>query len=295
MKPLVLYCKSYRTDLRRVVRLAISINRFNLDNIPFLVSVPSADLPLFREHLDNLNVGLLSDEEILRASPRINPDTLFGMPGRLIQQVVKSEFWRLNMSESYLCLDSDSIFIRPFHTRDYLDEERTPYSVINEARDLLNLSLINRKNYVVENFYREAKQLQEVFKRQGKTYSFGPMPLVWHRDVWASLDQNYLKPNDMSFVDAILVAPLESRWYGEAHLKYKAVPLLPSEPFFKVYHYAWQLDQDRSKGINEQNLAKIFSGVIYQSSWDRSLDWPTEGGNKLSRLGRSIRRAMGRT
>ncbi len=294
MKPLALYCKSYSTDLRRVMRLAQSIRRFNTEQLPFHVSVPQAELPLFRDHLAGIGVELLADEDILRASPRIDLDQVAAMPGSLSQQVVKSEFWRLGLSESYLCLDSDSFFIRPFCTSDFLADDGSPYSVINEAHDLLALALARRKPQVIENFHREARQLQEIFCRKGKAYSFGPMPMVWHRRVWESLDQQYLQLKGMSFADAIQLAPLESRWYGEALLKYKAVPLLPTEPFFKVYHYAWQLDQDRRNGLDEDGLAQLYSGVIYQSSWERELDWPVEGGNWLSRAGRRIRRRLGR-
>lgn len=293
-KPFALYCKSYSTDLLRVVRLAESIHRFNTEQIPFHVSVPRAELPLFREHLQGLGVNLLADEEILQASPRIDIARMHNMPGSLSQQVVKSEFWRLGLSAAYLCIDSDSLFIRPFGMGDYLSSDGTPYSVISEAHDLLELSLARGKPLVVENFEREARQVQRLFGRAGRAYSFGPMPMVWHYGVWESLDQQYLQPRNMSFADAIELAPLESRWYGEALLKYRAVDLLPAEPFFKVYHYAWQLDQDRRNRIGMGQLARLYSGVIYQSAWEREMDWPTEGGDMLSRLGRRIRRRLGR-
>ena len=51
MMPLALYCKSYRTDVKRVVRLAQSIARYNSDQIPFYVSAPQSDLELFAQHL----------------------------------------------------------------------------------------------------------------------------------------------------------------------------------------------------------------------------------------------------
>ena len=294
MRPLALYCKSYSTDLRRVVRLAESIRQHNTDQLPFYVSVPQAELPLFREHLAGLGAELLADEDILRASPRLDPAQIGRMPGSVSQQIVKSEFWRLGLSDAYLCLDSDSIFIRPFGLQDYLCADGTPYTVINEAQDLLQMSMAHGKPHVVDNFHREAQQVQALFDRQGRAYSFGPMPMVWHRLVWESLDDRYLRPQGMNFMDAIGQAPLESRWYGEALLKFQAIRLMPAEPFFKVYHYAWQLDQDRRRHLHLADLAKLFSGVIYQSSWEREMDWPTEGGGWLSRAGRRIRRRLGR-
>jgi hypothetical protein len=293
MHALSLYCKSFSTDLKRVVRLAKSISQFNLDNLNFIVSVPRQELSLFKEHLQKFDVTLLTDEEIIRAS-KIDPASVLQLPGSISQQIIKSEFWRLGLSDAYLCLDSDSIFIRPFKAAEFIASDGTPYTVMNEAHDLLFAALTKKKFSVIDNFRREATTVQELFERHGKAYSFGPMPMVWHRAVWESLECQYLKPHGLNFADAIKRAPLESRWYGEALFKFKAIPLMPSEPFFKVYHYAWQLDKDRRRHIDQEQLAKIYSGVIYQSSWEREMDWPNEGGNRFSWIARRLRRKLGR-
>jgi hypothetical protein len=112
--------------------------------------------------------------------------------------------------------------------------------------------------------------------------------------VWLSLDENYIKFKNLSFLDLIIKSANEQRWYGEALLKYKAIDLLPSQPFFKMYHYAWQLRVDRQTGIREEQLGQLYCGVAYQSAWEREMDWPSEGGTWLSRLGRRIRRTLGR-
>lgn len=294
MPALSLYCKSFRTDLKRVVRLAESITQFNRDGLPFVISVPQGDLALFREHLHGLELTLLPDEEIVRANAQLDASAVAVMPGYLSQQIVKSEFWRLGLSDAYLCLDSDSLFIRPFTASEFIANDGTPYTVIGEAHELLSDAMVRGKSSVIQNFRREAKLVQDFFGRNGKAYSFGPMPMVWHRAVWESLESHFLKPQNMNFADAIALAPLESRWYGEALLKYQALTLLPSEPFFKVYHYAWQLDQDRRRGIGPEQLGQLYSGVIYQSSWEREMDWPHEGGGTLSRLARRLRRSLGR-
>ncbi len=294
MTPFALYCKSYCVDVRRVVRLAQSVQRFNVENLPFYVSVPQADLALFREHLSGLPVELLTDEAIVQASPRIDAAQLARMAGSVSQQVVKSEFWRLDLSTAYLCLDSDAVFIRPFGLADFLTPDGTPYTMTDEAHDLLEAAMQRGRDRVVNAFIAEAAQVQNLMGRVGRRYSFGPFPLVWHRAVWESLDTRYLQPQGMSLADAIAKAPIESRWYGEALLAYRAVPLMPCQALFKVYHYAWQFDQDRRAGVGPEQLASLYCGVIYQSAWERELDWPTEGGSTLSRLGRRLRRRLGR-
>jgi Family of unknown function (DUF6492) len=294
MTPLVLYCKSFSTDLRRVARLLKSVERFNTDQLPFFVSVPEKELALFREQLGTTRAQLISDESILQASPRIDPVQLERMHGGVAQQVIKSEFWRLGLADSYVCLDSDAIFIRSFSVHDFLAPDGYPYTVLDEAHDLLEAAMQHGRPRIVEAFIREAAQVQEMFDRPGRRYSFGPFPLVWHRKVWESLDSNYLQPRSMSFADAIELAPIESRWYGEALLAYKAIPLYPCQALFKVYHYAWQLDQEMRRGITQEQLITLYCGVIYQSAWEREMDWPKEGGNRLSRWGREIRRLFGR-
>ena len=294
MTPLALYCKSYSTDLRRLVRLAGSVRQFNVEGLPFYVSVPLVELPLFREHLADMDVELLADEDILKASPRIDAVQVARMPGNVSQQVVKSEFWRLGLSEAYVCLDSDAVFIRPFGRADFMSDDGTPYTMLDEAHDLLEDALRHGRERVVEAFKREADQVQQLFGRVGRRYSFGPFPLVWHRAVWKSLDERYLQPRGMSFADAIDLAPIESRWYGEALLAYQAVALQPCQALFKVYHYAWQFDGDRKKRRGHNGVEQIYCGLIMQSSWERHMDWPQDQGKYLSRMNRRIKRFFGR-
>jgi hypothetical protein len=292
--PFTLYCKSYRTDLRRVSRLALSVTRYNEESIPFYVSAPRDDVALFRRYLSGLPVEVIEDDEILARTPYAGKDITQALPGHLSQQVIKSEFWRLGLSNAYLCLDSDAAFIRPFKISEFLWRDGIPYTVMDEGHEYLESAFTSGKTQALRDFQDEAQRVQTLFGRQGRAYAFGPFPLPWHRAVWESLEQQYLRPRDMTLIDAIRIAPLESRWYGEALLSFGAIPLMPCQPLFKVYHYAWQFDQDQRHGINNESLARMYAGVIYQSAWEREMDWPTEGGHWLSRTGRRIRRKLGR-
>lgn len=295
MLPLVLYCKSYSTDLKRVIRLTESIQKFNKDNIPFFLSTPDADFKLFKQYMAGTSTKLLTDESIIAANSAIDIKKFIQLPGNIGQQIVKSEFWRTDHSASYLCLDSDCFFIKPFSRRDFLTDDGTPYTIIDEGRDLTTSCLSNRKTKILENFHKESKSVQRYLGRDGKHYNFGPNCPVWDRRVWQSLDERFLRPQNLSFLDIIALSPNEQRWYGEALLKYKAIDLHPSQPFFKMYHYAWQKRRDIRSGIGLQQLASIYSGVSYQSTWERQMDWPREGGSVLSKLGRRIRAILGRT
>lgn len=194
----------------------------------------------------------------------------------------------------YLCLDSDAFFLRPFGIADFVHPNGTPYTVLDEAHELLDDARQHGRARIVDAYFQETRQFQTLFQRSGRAYSFGPFPLVWHRAVWQSLHAHYLQPRGMDFADAIEQAPIESRWYGEALLKYHAVALLPCQALFKVYHYAWQMDLDKRTSQDLQQLSPIYCGAIFQSSWERHMDWPKEGGSVLSRLGRRLRRRLGR-
>lgn len=294
MKAFALYCKSYSVDVRRVKRLALTIEKYNADRIPFYVSCPQQDLPLFQEYLAGLEVSLISDEEIIQSNALHTIEGFKAIPGHLSQQIIKSEFWRLGLTQAYLCLDSDCQFIRTFHQHDFLDANGTPYTIVDECREILLSAVIAGKQRVIDNFRRESVQVQSEIGRDGKYYNFGPNCPVWHRDVWLSLESNFLQPRGISLADLILQHPIEMRWYGEALLKYRAIPLLPAQPFFKMYAYAWQLAKDRSDGIRENDLAQFYCGITYQSAWEREMDWPSEGGTWLSRIGRKLRRSLGR-
>jgi len=291
---LVLYCKSYRTDLNRVVRLAKSVDRFNADKIPFYISVPTTDLHLFKEHLSGFQVTFIEDEQIICSNPKLNIEIIQLLPGNISQQIVKSEFWRMGVSDSYLCLDSDCIFIRPFRTADFIALNGTPYTIMDEGRDILFPALSLGKKQIISNFQRESTEVQRAFGRAGKHYNFGPNCPVWDRRVWQSLASEMLEPNKKNFLDLIQQSPNEMRWYGEALIRYRAIDILPTQPFFKMYHYAWQLTKDKGNGIGIPELTQLYCGVVYQSAWEREMDWPTEGGTWASRVGRRIRRKLGR-
>lgn len=293
-RPLALFCKSHRLDLKRIERLAESVKSFDKEGLPFFISVPPADIGLFQEYLSGFNLTVISDEDIISMNPRIEIAKFQSLPGNVSQQIVKSEFWRMGLADTYLCLDSDAIFIRAFKQEDFLSDSGFPYTVIDEGHEFLSFALLHKKEQIVNAYLRDALKVQSLFERTGRIYSFGPFPVLWHRSVWESLELNYLRPNGMTIMDAMQKIETESFWYGEALLKYKSIPLMPCQPLFKVYHYAWQFDQEKKAGMTVEKIARLYIGIIYQSAWERDMDWPSEGGNWTNHLARRLRRVLGR-
>jgi len=286
MKDIVLYCKSYHRDVQRAKRLAESIRRFNSGNLPFYVSCPSADLPLFRDIIGNETVTFLADEEIVAKNPSLNQNDLNALSGGLSQQIVKSEFWRLGICENYLCADSDAYFIRDFSKEDFLAPGGHPYTVMNESLELRLFGVLHGHSRIARDRDAECKKIMEILGRTGRQYDFGPLPVVWNRRVWADLAEKFLEPRGMNFLDAIKLFPSEMRWYGEALLKFKSIELWPVETLFRCYHYEEQYRAAKKSGETDEGLSQIYLGVCVQSNWDSEL---AHGDSKKSFLSRSVR------
>jgi hypothetical protein len=290
MNKLVLYCKSYRNDLLRLERLAHSVQQFNVDSIPFYVSVPEQDFSLFEEKLSGLNVNLIKDEHILRANPSLDVCKILELPGRLSQQIVKSEFWRLNISTTYVCLDSDCVFIRPFDFGDFISPDNHPYTVMHEAKEFLQFAINHNLENAYDNYHCLRAELMKIFGRTGRHFDFGPVPVIWNSQVWSSLNDQFLQPQNLNFYDAILLFPSEILWYGEAMLRFRPFPIIPIEPIFKVYHSELQYISGQQNGDTVERLAKNFLGVCFQSNWQKGFD--LEKKPLTSRAARWIRRKV---
>lgn len=284
----VLYCKSYRGDVVRAQRLAQSIKKHNKDGLRFYISVPEVDMPLFQDYLGEFDVEFISDETIIASNPKHDLDHIRKMPGSLSQQIVKSEFWRLNLSENYVCLDSDNEFIRDFFVSDFIASDGYPYTVITEGKTFLEFSERYYMPKVPMNFIRESKEVQEFFGRKGKIYSFGIPPLVWSNKVWLALENELLLPTNQSFADLITRYPHELRVYGEALLKYRPIPLWPCEDIFKDYLYHGQYLHDKKRGITTEMLAKNYLGIVRQSNWD-GVQYGAPRKSLASRINRKIK------
>ena len=261
MEKIVLYCKSYRNDVDRAKVLLDSINQYNVEKLPFFISVPKNDMAIFQKFLGTKDYTLIPDEDI-------DPMT----SGWVGQQVVKSQFWKLGLCENYLCLDSDSQFIRNFGKNDFMYTEDVPYTVCHEYKEFFEFM----DKYPMPfdphiDFYNERKAVMDIFGRTGVIYDFAPSPLIWSTKVWSSLVENYLKPNKLTISDAYSVIHSEFTWYGEWLLVNNIIPIYPREPIFKSYHYRHQYEMDKQQGVTVERLAKYYLGYIINTNWGAPL------------------------
>lgn len=276
-----------------------SIQKHNKNNIPFYLSVPKKDLIEFRKIISNPEgIIWITDEQIVKSNKLSSLDSYYQWDGRLSQQVIKAEFWRIFGDDkiAYLCLDSESTFIKDFYLNDFLSSDGNTYTVIHQNKELLQIAANKNINRVLTNFNHVCEMLKQVFRRVGPNYDFGPTPVIWSSEVWRALEANYLKPNQITIWDAIKLYPSELQLYGEALLKFRPIPLLPLEPIFKVYHYDWQYYFYRKTNETPAKLTKNYLGYLRQSNWDYDSDYGAHALRKSfgSRVLRKIKRFFAR-
>jgi hypothetical protein len=259
MHNLVLYCKSYIKDLERVIVLAESIKKYNMDNLPFYISVPKEDIAIFQNA--NIHCTTIICDDIIYECKNKN--------GWFTQQVIKSSFWKLNICENYLCLDSDSYFIKPFYIYDFIAYNNIPYTVMHEQKELFDWAAHSLKQNLKENFDKEKEFMIKYFNRQSKKkWDFGPTPVIWSCKVWRLLDENYTLPSGLTFEKLIEICPSEFTWYGEALLYFKPFEILPLEPLFKVFHYHSQYLEAKKNNYTEEAYKVNYFGICLQSNFN---------------------------
>ena len=270
MEKFGMICPTFRRDMERFGILVNSVKKHNKDNIPFYVILPNQDVDLFKNKFGE-DLNYVPEEEILHYDNK-NLDKIKDQ-NWILQQVIKSQFWRLDLCENTLLLDSDNYFITEFKLSDFMYNDDIPYTLMHECKDLLQFTSRRGMDFVHKSFAETRLPVMEIFGRKGRLYDFGPTPTLWSRKVWEGLKNDYQDKNNLSFSDLILSAPSEFTWYGEYLLYSKVIDLIPIEPMFKHYHYGEQYTEDKNNGVTEAKLAENFLGVVLQSNWGAPLTY----------------------
>ena len=295
MKDIVLYCKSYRKDFLRLKRLLQSVSEHNTDQIPFYISTAQTDHDLLVQLVGSEGYEWVSDESILKANTKAPIGIEQNKSGSLTQQIIKSEFWRLGLCENYVCLDSDCIFIKDFYRSDFLANDGNPYTVIYQNKEYFQLAVDRGFEKAPSQLIAEGDRVKQLFGRQGPNYYCPCPPFIWSAKVWRSLEESLLESKGLTFWDVCTPEHPETLLYLEALLNFKAIPLYPIEQLFRIYYYDWHYYLLRRIGETPAKIKEQYLGVIYQSSWDLSLDFGisqksifSRALKKLKRLGRYL-------
>ena len=285
-----LVVKSYFNDLNRVERLLKSIRQHNLDKLVLYIIVPTEDLVSFRNKLGFDAINYLSDIDILNLTMSCSKSTKIELPPVIMQQVVKTEFWRLRLAENYLIIDSDSYFIKDFSIKDFMFDNNTPYTIMNEGRHQLDWASRSGNIRFIQDYHELRERALSLFGRTGPHFDFAPTPMLCSSKVCEAMYEKVAKPKGESFYDQIVRFPCETQWYGEFLLHDQTIPIIPREPLFKVWGFEDQWKEGISIGETNDVLAKNYLGVIDQSYWSRSLDAYSKSQKRKIKWKRRIRR-----
>ena len=267
-----LVIKSYFNDLNRANRLVKSIREHNRDNLPTYLVAPRDDLGSFKDKLGGSDVNYLTDDDILELTMAHAKAKEIELPPVIMQQIVKSEFWRLDLAENFLIIDSDSYFIKDFTINDFMFDEETPYTIMNEGRHQLDWAARAGNEKFIRDYHELRERALGLFGRVGPHFDFAPTPMICSSKVWTSMYEKVAKPACESFYDQIVRFPCETQWYGEFLLHDQTIPIIPREPLFKVWGFQEQWKEGISLGESDEVLARNYLGVIDQSYWSKSLD-----------------------
>ncbi len=210
-----------------------------------------------------------------------------------MQQLVKSECWRLGLAENHLVLDSDCVFLRAFRRSEFIDTAGMPCTVLDFANELFEMADHLGRPRIRADWLATSDRVRAFFgNRSPKREGFGSAPFIWSAAVWRDLEARVLRPRGITLLQAIEQLGSELMIYGEALLALRTIPLRPVPEFFRCYHYEEQWWNDTRGGIDEAALARQFMGVVWQSNWQHWLDHTEYQKPLTSRITRGLRRGV---
>lgn len=267
---LAIYCKTYFRDFERVKKLLKSINEYNKDNIPFYISCPYSELPLLQRTIGVEGYEYIRDEDIYKARPPF--------VGWKSQTPIKLNAYTMIPATNILIVDSDAFFIKDFYESDFIAYDDVPYTQMYENKSLAELEkVLKGVNYKTNGYSKCMRAYREVLGgKSNKIYDYGPNPHLWSTKVLKHMKENYLEPNGLTFETFSLaieqkypgIHSRETAAYGEYLLATKCIDIVPTGPFFKVYHWKELWDFEQGTGLElEDNIKENYLGIIMQSNW----------------------------
>ena len=263
----VFYCKTYRKDIESFKKLLSSFTKYNKDSIKFYLSVPESDILLFKKIIQNVdNIEIITDESY--AKNYLTDRSINGLSsGYINQEICKLSFWETGYSKNYLLIDSDTYFIKEFTTQDFMYSKDIPYSV-----------LILDKDLQCSPFYREYADFRKLMidkifdtltpnsRKKKYTCHNGT---VLNTSVLEGFKEDWMIQKNLDYFSLIEISPYEYSWYNVWLQKCNIIEVVPTEPFFKMYHTKFQYQLDRVALMTEDNIKSQYIGIVMNSNWNK--------------------------
>lgn len=262
-----MYCKTYSGDLERFKLMVESFELYNRENIKLYVSVPQKEEDLFKK-FEAPNITVMTDESY--AEKYFAKEEYHNLPlGYINQEICKLCFWKTGISENYLCIDADLLFIRDFYINDFMADENTPYTVLVMDKDL------SIERHYQDFWKQRQKWVADIYTEAGlddlRLRTCHGMQVL-NAKVLASLENDFMKSKGYAYADLVRIAPLEFTWYNVWFQKCGLVKEVAVEPFFKTFHMRIEYIFSLLRQIRKSDLAKAYAGIILNGNWDVPAD-----------------------
>ncbi|MBK8971928.1 MAG: hypothetical protein IPM37_11345 [Hahellaceae bacterium] len=105
------------------------------------------------------------------------------------------------ISENYLCIDSDAVSLsKTSLVQISKTKPKTPYTIITQSKDFLQLAVNKGISKVIENHLKESSEGKALFHRNGPDYDFCTPPLIWSAKVWRDLEHSVPSTQGIGFL-----------------------------------------------------------------------------------------------
>lgn len=276
--------KTYGDDFNFARRLLESYSNHNIDGIPLFMVVPKSDVNRFQS-LEYEGVSLIAEETIpcRRLPPTLNPRE----SGYTNSSVFKLAFHRLGLTDNYLCLDSDGVFIRDFTLEDFFHHDGLPFTVLVEDKLLQSDPEYYAQHWVgrQEDLEGIAQYLKITNTQSLKTcHGFQ----IFQSRVLENFEKKVLsapkgRPDkqESDFVDLISLFAYETTWYNY-FLQITEPVIHEIEPLFPYVHSGRQLVEFQLFDKTNDDLAKGYIGVVVNGNFQH-FSWLAELGKSRIR------------
>lgn len=273
---LVIFCKTFIRDIDCFLIQAQSVKEFNVDNIPYYISVPSEDIGEFEKLKEKyaLTYQILADEDISELLTENDYKDSAHNVSYINQQLVKFEFSRMNIAKHYIVMDGDCYFIRNFYISDFLLDSNTPYMPLTEGikgdRILFQLFSHSKRSHRAANSNGGGGSSKVFIGRKGKYYTI-EMPFVITSSYVLDFVNNFLKnEKNMTLKDTLMKYPCEMQLYVD-YVLYKRFNYQACNAFFMPNHMETMYQICRWLGYDTDLIAQNYLGILMNKGYVKSL------------------------
>lgn len=261
MEKFAFFLKTYKTDRDRVARLIYTYRQYNIDAIPLYLACAGEEQNIF-SYLEGADVRIIQEEDICED---VFVEDAGWSAGYLNQEIYKLAFWEMGLCSNYMCIDSDAVFIRPFYMKDFMYDENTPYTSLEEDNDLKSDVYYNR-------LYWNSRM--ERIKKIEDELDYHPHHLltchgfqIFSGAVLNSLKNDFMMPHGYTYKNLIEISPYEFTWYNLWLQKTEVISIHPIAYLFKCFHLKQHHIISVLGGMKIEDWAKGYIGIIVNSNY----------------------------